>query len=201
VRIERLDVHDASDGTDDTWLVLGDSFDLGAVAGPTLAHTPSFAELIHAEYAGYFPALINGSVAGERCAAGLARIAGLLALNPECRHFAISYGAEEAATGDVSADQFRAQLRELVLRLIDAERVPVLARIPYLSGQQTSVSAYNDVIDELTREHALPSGPDLYAWFQTHPEQIGAAGKPCVEGSVAIQRLWAEALDALYVPQ
>jgi hypothetical protein len=202
VRIDQLDVHDASDGTDDTWLVLGDSFGLGAVAGPTLAHTPSFAELIHTEYPGYFPALINGSVAGERCAAGLARVAGLLALHSEFRHFAISYGAEEASTGDVSPEQFRAQLSELTRALLRAERVPVLARIPFeRSGQQTSVSAYNEVIDELTREHGLLPGPDLYAWFAAHPEQLDAAGQPSLDGRAAIQRLWSEALDALYVPQ
>jgi hypothetical protein len=202
VRIDQLDVHDASDGTDDTWLVLGHSFDLGAVAGPTLAHTPSFAELIHPEYPGYFPALINGSVAGERCAAGLARVAAVLALNPECRHFAVSYGAVEASTGDVSPEQFRAQLGELIRALVEAERIPILARIPFArSGQQTIVSAYNDVIDEVTREHGLLSGPDLYAWFAAHPEQLDAAGQPSPEGRAAIQRLWAEALDALYVPQ
>jgi hypothetical protein len=202
VRIEQLDVHDASDGTDDTWLVLGDRFDLGAVAGPTLAHTPSFAELIHAEYPGYFPALINGSIAGEDCAAGLARVAGLLALHPECRHFAISYGAEEASAGDVSAEQFRAQLRELVRALVDAERIPVLARIPFdRRGQQSNVGAYNEVIDELTREQGLLTGPDLYAWFAAHPEQIDASGQASDDGRAAIQRLWAEALDASYVPQ
>jgi hypothetical protein len=146
--------------------------------------------------------LINGSVAGERCAAGLARVAGLLATHPGCRHFAVSYGAEEASTRDVSPEQLRAQLSELIRALVEAERVPVLARIPFdRSGQQSSVSAYNEVIDELTREHGLLSGPDLYAWFAAHPEQLDAAGQPIPEGRAAIQRLWAEALDALYVPQ
>jgi hypothetical protein len=146
--------------------------------------------------------LINGSVAGERCAAGLARIAAVLALNPECRHFAISYGAEEASTRNVSPEQFRAQLSEPIRALVEAERIPVLARIPFArSSQQTGVSAYNEVIDELTREHGLLPGPDLYAWFAAHPEQVDAAGQPSAEGRAAIQRLWAEALDALYVPQ
>jgi acyl-CoA thioesterase I len=202
VRIERLDVHDASDGTDDTWLVLGEDFGLGAVAGPTLAPPPSFAELIHGEYPGYFPALINGRIAGETCAAGGARIAAVLALNPGCRHFAISYGAEEASTRDVSPEQFRVQLSALIRVLVDAERVPVLARIPFdLNGQQTNVGSYNGVIDELTREHGLLSGPDLYAWFKAHPEQIAAAGRTSADGCLAVQRLWAEALDAMYVPQ
>jgi hypothetical protein len=51
------------------------------------------------------------------------------------------------------------------------------------------------------RRQASNRYPDLHAWFEAHPEQLGGDGRPTPEGQNAIERLWAEALDGLYVPQ
>jgi hypothetical protein len=39
------------------------------------------------------------------------------------------------------------------------------------------------------------------AFLAAHPERIDADGRPTLEGRRAMQRLWVEALDVLYVPQ
>jgi hypothetical protein len=41
----------------------------------------------------------------------------------------------------------------------------------------------------------------LQPFFAGYPDQIDADGRPTLEGRRAMQRLWVEALDVLYVPQ
>lgn len=175
-RIDQVDVHDASDGTDDTWFCLGDDPTAFAVGRDTPSAQPSFAEHIYARYPGYFPAMINGGIGGEVSADGLARIRSVLDQNPDVRFFAIGYGANDVRANPLNPAQFRANLAALIAEVVAAGRVPVLARISFSPDlPHASLDAYNAVIDELTAENGLLPGPDLHAW--------------------------ADAMDALYVPQ
>jgi acyl-CoA thioesterase I len=171
-----LDVHDASNGTDDTWLVLGDELGLGGLA--PVRGEPGFAERVHEVYPGYFPALFDEARAGESPAQTLARLGDLLAVHADVRHVALVYGASEPAA-----------LEELVVALLEAGRIPCLAR--WAAGTATAA---------LELRHGLVPGPDLRTWFDAHPEQL-EAGQPNADGRRAMHRLWAEAMDVLYVPQ
>jgi acyl-CoA thioesterase I len=191
--MQRFDVHDASDGTEDTWLVLGDGFaaaafgldrssgasDPGEPSGPS---GPSFAELVHESYPGYFPAVIGEGRRGESLTQTSERLAALLELHPHARHVVFLYG--EAARGDEAS-----VARVLMLMLRAARRVPVIARLP--------VSL---VTRELQAQLPLVEGPDLEGWFHAHPEQLDNGG-PTALGVAHIHRLLAEAMDVLYVPQ
>jgi acyl-CoA thioesterase-1 len=89
----------------------------------------------------------------------------------------------------------------MIGRVRAAGRVPILATIPFASdGHHRYVPAFNAVIDDLTRANALPRGPDLYAWFALHPEELRDGIHPTDEGIASINRLWAEAVDGLYPP-
>jgi acyl-CoA thioesterase I len=46
--------------------------------------------------------------------------------------------------------------------------------------------------------NGLIPGPDLYAWFLAHPEQLRDGLHPTDAGIVAINRLWASAMERLY---
>ncbi len=202
ISIDEIDVHDASDGCDDTWLFLGDGVTAFAFDRDTPSSQPSFAEHIHARYPGYFPLMINAGIGGEVTSAATQRLPFVLAQNPDVRHFAIGYGSNDAWNDQLGALEFRANLQALVEALLAAGRVPVLARIPFSpDDNHYRVQAYNQVVDQLTEQHGLLRGPDLYAWFREHPEQLSDEVHPAPEGRVAINRLWAEAMDSLYVPQ
>lgn len=179
MRLE-LDVHDASNGTDDTWLVLGD--ELGRDGLLPLAGEPGFAELVHAEYPGYFPACFNEARAGEAPAQTLARLEDLLAVHARVRHVALVYAEAEPVA-----------LEPLVVALLQAGRTPCLAR-----GWGAASRA---AVADLEGRHELVPGPDLRAWFEAHPDQLGPGRRPTREGRRAIHRLWAEAMDVFYVPQ
>jgi acyl-CoA thioesterase I len=206
VRIHHIDVHDASDGTEDTWIFLDRTRGAaGCQVGAPLA-AQGFAQLIHAEYPGYYPAVVEGGGEGELGSVCIA-LPGLLARYPDYRHFALAYGAEEALTGQRSPGDFAARLQSMISLLLSAERVPVLARLAFASEAPScnsagyALAAYNEVIDGLTAAHALLRGPDLPASLQTHPEQLGCGAEPAASAHAAHQRLWAQALDPLYVPQ
>ena len=57
---------------------------------------------------------------------------------------------------------------------------------------------FNEIIDAVTKEHALPAGPDLYEHFKAHPEELEDGLHPNDVGIVSINRLWAAAVDSLY---
>ena len=54
------------------------------------------------------------------------------------------------------------------------------------------------MIAELTAQNDLLPGPDLYAWFAAHPEQLRDGIHPTDAGILAINRLWAEAVARAY---
>jgi hypothetical protein len=198
VGIERLELHDASDGTDDVWLILGDALAReGLVAG---GGEPGFAELVHERYPGYFPALLDETRSGEHPSQTLGRIVELLELHPHARHVALAYGGPTHPDTTL-ADAHAAALAALVATLLDHECSVVLARTPARVARRANAAIFNRAISELEARHGLVPGPDLSRWFDAHPEELGDDGRPTPEGRRAMQHLWVEALDVFYVPQ
>jgi hypothetical protein len=98
--LERFDLHDASDGSDDCWLVVGDA---AGLLRPPGAGVPGFAEIVNERYPGYFPALIHAREASAR------ELPALLELHPHARHVLL--------VGDSDDARVRA--------VLDAGRVPL----------------------------------------------------------------------------
>ncbi|HUZ00253.1 MAG TPA: GDSL-type esterase/lipase family protein [Thermomicrobiaceae bacterium] len=193
--IDEIDLHDASKGTADSVFFMGDSITAAAYLRCDDVQ-PSFAQDVHQALPGHFPLMVDGGVGGVNSAYGDGVIDAWLADNPDLRVWAIGYGTNDAWQS-VAPDTFESQLQTIVDRVKAAGRQPVLARIPYaLKGPaDANVQALNRVIDTLTARNHLTPGPDLYAWFRVHPDQLGTDGvHPTPAGSIAINRLWAEAL-------
>ncbi|HTV20992.1 MAG TPA: hypothetical protein VMG12_20040 [Polyangiaceae bacterium] len=190
----RLDLHDASNGSDDCWLLLGDPGLVGAPA--SVAGETGWAGGINERYPGYFPALVDEARTGELPARVLERLDEMLATHSAARRVAMAFAAAAvSAAGEVA-------LEALVAAVIERGRLPVLARAPAFAGaSREAVAEANRRIDAIERRHGLVPGPDLAAWFAAHPEQLDAASRPTLEGRRAIERLWVEALDVWYVPQ
>ncbi len=198
VQLSEIDAHDASAGADDTWFFLGDSITAFAFdRGPS--HQPSFAACVHDRHAGYFPMMINGGTGGAKSAEGAAHIDDWIARNPA--HFwAIGYGTNDSAGDASDATEFHANMLAIVQHLKAAGRVPILATIPYASdGQHSHVASFNRVIEDLRTGSGLPAGPDLYAWFFAHPDELRDDGiHPNDRGIISMNRLWADAVEPLY---
>lgn len=197
--IDEIDVHDTSQGEDDTVFFLGDSI---TVAAHQRCDTvkPSFAAQVHSAYPDYFPAMIDGGVGGVTSAYGLKMIDQLLAENPDYQVWAIGYGTNDVFQ-PVTPETFGRQMQAIIDQVRAAGKVPVLARIPYTkaAGKDSAIQALNGVIDRLTTENGLTPGPDLYNWFKAHPDELAPDGiHPEYVGSKSISRLWLEALRSRY---
>jgi lysophospholipase L1-like esterase len=200
--IDEIDLHDASDGTDDSVFFLGDSITASAFTRCP-ANQPSFAELVHLAAPERFPAMINGGVDAVNSGYGVSIIEDWLALNPDFHLWAIGYGTNDAWQ-KVSPAVFEAQLQTLVERIVGAGRVPLIARIPFAAKgpADVDVRALNEAIDRVTARNGLLPGPDLYAWFSAHPDELSRDGvHPSDAGNRSINRLWYEALEPLYDAQ
>jgi acyl-CoA thioesterase-1 len=197
ISLRQLDLHDASDGTDDCWLLLGN--ELGSSTRAQHDDRPGWAELLHEAYPGYYPAVIDETRPGESPSTTLSRLEALLETHPDVRHVALAFGNECLAEGDKESGP---SLEALTRALLSTGRLPVFARTPFSKNvPRERVEVFNRAIEEVEARHQLVAGPDLCAWFAAHPEQLGDDRRPTPEGRRAIERLWADALDVFYVPQ
>jgi acyl-CoA thioesterase I len=198
VQISEIDVHDATVGGRDSWFFLGDSITaLAFDRAPT--HQPSFAAWAHERHPQYFPAMIDGGTGGDKSDEGAAHIRDWLARNPDAHFWAIAYGTNDAAGNASETTRFREHMQAIVDSVHAAGSVPILATIPFASdGQHHNIPKFNRVIDELRIVNSLPAGPDLYTWFAAHPDELRDGVHPNDRGIVSMNRLWGEAVDALY---
>jgi lysophospholipase L1-like esterase len=197
--IDEIDIHDASRGTADTVFFMGDSITASAFLRCDPLQ-PSFARLMHEAVPDYFPAQINGGVAGISSDWGMERIDRWLAEAPDYKVWAIAYGTNDAYR-ERPSPVFERQIQTLIDRAREAGREPVLARIPYTDNAQKDehVRRLNGVIDGLTARNGLRRGPDLYTWFRDHPHELARDGiHPTTAGCLSINRLWYEALRPRY---
>jgi len=198
VQLSEIDVHDVTVGARDTWFFLGDSITALAFDRAT-ARQPSFAAWVHERRPAYFPAMIDGGTGGDKSDEGAARIGDWLARSPDAHFWAVAYGTNDAAGNASDTARFRTNIQAIVDRVRAAGRVPILATIAFASdGQHLNIPKFNRVLDEIRAKNALPAGPDLYAWFAAHPDELRDGVHPNDRGVVSTNRLWGEAVLALY---
>ncbi|MFN3430173.1 MAG: SGNH/GDSL hydrolase family protein [Candidatus Sericytochromatia bacterium] len=173
------------------WLAFGDSITAGAFASPS-AWSQSLGAGVTVRAVG-----MPGATAAE----AVGRLEGALAENPSARFVALGFGTNDAYRGNTPGG-FKAMMTVMVDRARAAGRTPIIATIPYGTDPKLSqVPAFNAAIAELRTEAGLPAGPDLYAHFRAHPEELAPDGIHMTEtGHQAIQRLWANVAKALRVP-
>jgi lysophospholipase L1-like esterase len=191
--LDEIDVHDLSLGGDDVWVFLGDSIDAGVFdRAPT--HRPGFTDRIAEAHPGYEPAVIDAGFCAARSGEVLARMDDVLAWNPDARVFAITLGAN-----DPDAETLRRDLDAIVAKIEGAGRIAVVSRLPYQTKySQDFVAPKNHAIDALTAARSLLPGPDLDSWFRARPARLEDGLHPDAEGSLAMIRLWADAVGPLY---
>jgi len=209
VHLDEIDIHDASNGSYDSWFFLGDSITAHAFDRST-AHG-SFAELIHARWGSFFPAMVDGGVGGDKTEQALARLNSALEQHPAIQFWAICLGSNNVGTGNDGwgLETFRSQLLEIVKRIQAAGRIAVIPSIPFigrLNGQtcrveRPDVPKFNAAIQELIAQTGALPGPDLYAYFAANCGQLPDGLHPNAEGYQAMNRLWAEAMEPIYRAQ
>ena len=200
IQIDQIDVYDASRGTPDTFVFMGDSITVMAY-NRFAENQPDFAALAHAADANRFPATLDEGFGGWSSEGGAQVIGQLLDLTPDFNYWLIGWGTNDAFEM-VAPETFRANLETIVTAIRHAGRVPVLAHIPYIhrtgpdgARLDAEVRALNTVIDQVTAAEGLTAGPDFYALFTAHPNYLLPDGiHPSPAGAIAMNRAWFEAL-------
>ena len=197
--IDEIDIHDLSQSKKgdavDTWAFIGDS-NTADTYWRDPQGAPPFNEQVHRINPDRFPSMINFGIGGNNSGHLLARLQQTITNNTGLHFWAICIGSN-----DGNAEQYEQNLKAIIRMLIDNGKQPIIARIPYRTDSpynNSIVQSLNVVVDRLTQQYQLPTGPDLYRYFETNPTQLRDGLHPTyTDGVRAIQRLWAETACSL----
>ena len=192
-----LDVHNASVAIEDDWIFFGDSITEGGMGHASLG-AGTWAQMIAAANPGYFPAFEGGGIGGTQASDGVSRIDAWLSVFPG-RYVGLSYGSNDAGS-NVSPSTFYDEYAQMVDAVIGAGKVPVIPKIPWSCNPtvQANVPALNQQIDALYAAYpSIVRGPDLWAYFQSHPGEISSdCLHPTSAGYVSYRQQWVNAMTA-----
>lgn len=203
VNLEEVGAYDLSRGGNDTWFFMGTS--ISQMGMKQIEVDSSFAQLIHARYPAYYPAMLRGGIG---CVNSVGVVEGLKYYGEyvgNVKYWAIEMGTNDAwgdETG-VNVPQFKRNMQEVIDTAKAHGVTPVIARMiatnPDVAKWQVH-QGFLDAIDELAEENNLPKGPDFFDYFGKHPEELsGLDGvHPNELGAASMHRLWAEAMAPLY---
>lgn len=200
--IDEIQVFDISTSADDVWFFVGTS-----ITANTFKGTPpekNYADLITEKHPGYNPAIIRGGIGCISSTDLVNNLPKYLKMAGNTNFWAIEMGTNDAwgGTNDGVAT-FKSNLQLVVDSCKSHGITPVIARVLATNDSLAKWQVHPDylkAIDELTKQNNLMAGPDLFSWFSNHPEDLTNDGvHPNASGAANIQRLWAEALDSLYV--
>lgn len=204
VKLDELSVYDISASGEerpkDTWFFMGDSITKGAFSR-SVGASSTFEALIENERPDFDPIVIGGGIGGELAADGVAHLEQFLALNPDFHHVVIAYGTNDSwgAGKTPSGTRFDVNIETIVEGVLDDGRIAILPTIPYASQAHPDLVPFNETLDRITSDKALPCGADFYDWFFNHPEELSNDGvHPSTLGYRSMNAVTAEAALTFY---
>ena len=191
-----MDIHDVSNGVQDSWLFLGDSITAMSMNN---CYGTGFATFVSEAVPGYFPIQQNGGIGGITSKDGRENIDRWLDTFPG-RYVSIAYGTNDAWGDQTGAEQYYENTVYMVEAVLARGMVPVVGKIPASAepGVADNLEKYNAMIDRLWEAYPqVVQGPDLYAFFTEHPDYLGGDGvHPTSDGQEAMRQYWAQEMAA-----
>lgn len=199
-----VDVADASAGSDEGWLFLGDSITAGyaghvSVADPSGRQVRSLTDLLsEATNGASRPIAENGGTSCARSYDALAWITPMLDSFPG-RYVTLNFGTNDGWGGAGDPQAYGVNMGMLVDEVLARGLIPVVPTIPWPNNTgvwQAGVEAMNAEIERLYRERSdVIRGPDLYLLTKGRTELFREPGDvhPNEAGSALIRSAWADA--------
>ena len=188
-----LDIHDCSNGVDDSWIFYGDSITQGGM----VVAFDTFAQRINAMDNKYFPAAENGGIGGILSKDGKDNIDKWISIFPG-KYCIVAYGTNDCWGNQTGTQKYYENTEYMINAIISAGKIPVVPTIPYSTntGVQPNVKPYNDMIRKLYEEYPqIIKGPDFEAFFKENIVFLSSDGvHPSTEGYAEMRRLWAETM-------
>ncbi|HEX3036228.1 MAG TPA: SGNH/GDSL hydrolase family protein, partial [Thermodesulfobacteriota bacterium] len=203
---------------------VGDDFaaDNESVDGRNLSwgYTPILNDLLSAQLSK--PVIIvNEGIPGTKSGAGggngVSIVNSTKARHTESKQWLILYGTNDSGgtmpvpsgkncteaqlqAGDPSCTgTYKANMRNIIKKLKGFNKVPVLAKVPYVKNATVSrdklIQDYNTVINQLVTEHNIGvKPPDFYTYFKNHQGEYADTLHPNGNGYISMANLWSDAL-------
>ena len=202
-QILEIEAFDMSAGGTDTWFFMGTSISQMGIKQQDTDSTT--AQLIHAKFPEYTPAMLRGGIGCINSSEVVEHLSEYLEYAGNVKFWAIEMGTNDAWGG---GDWNLATYKKNMQTIIDSAKAhgitPIIARIIATDSSKAGWQvnpAFLEAVDNLTKENNLPKGPDFFAYFKEHPEQLASDGvhpNGDKKGGQAMHHLWAEALSPLY---
>ncbi|MEP6775979.1 MAG: SGNH/GDSL hydrolase family protein, partial [Chloroflexota bacterium] len=192
-----MDVHDASQGLQDSWIFYGDY-----ISAAGLDHDPrglgTFGQLINNSFPRYFPAEESGGVSFAQSGDGARLLPGWLSVFPG-RFVVLSFGTTDADFFDAGKPElpgdFYKNYELMVKAVIDSGKTPVVPKIPYGRTEKVLANgpALNAQIDKLYAAYPqIIPGPDFWGFYGAHQDLISADNLNLTSAGITeYRRLWA----------
>lgn len=189
-----FDIHDVSDGVDDSWLFLGDSITAG---GMNNCYGTGFATYVNRLDDRYFPIQENGGIGGITSTDGKENIDRWLSTFPG-RFVSIAYGTNDAWGNQSGPQKYYENTVYMIEAVLALGKTPVLPKIPHAeeAGVADYLDSYNEMIDKIYEEYPqVVQGPDFSTILAEHTEYLSSDGvHPNSEGYEEMRRIWAETM-------
>ncbi len=161
--------------------------------------------------------VFNEGIGGSKSFEGDDRLNSTIDRYPKADYWLILFGTNDALTtlftpsGDTCSESdfiagnsqcrgtYKEYLRSMILTLKSGGRIPLLAKVPFVSNATTDedarIRSYNTVIDQLVQEHNIAVvPPDLYTYFRNNPSKLADHIHPTGQGYISMATLWYQAL-------
>jgi len=210
------DIHDASQGNLDSWLMLGDSITMEGFLHENITGSAwsggNYAQLINAAKPSYFPLVLDGGNGGMNMAWANTNKADLLAPFSG-RYVGIAYGTNDANQSSALTSQqvtgYYTNLLGVVDYILARNQVPVVPHIPWGCDNSnwlgTNAKTLNDYVDQhlFADRPQVVRGPDLWTFFKNNPSLLHDCIHPTytapsgqLNGYEQLQRQWRDAMLA-----
>ena len=190
-----LDVHDASQGVNDSWIFLGDSITAGGMGN---SWGTSFATYVNRLDSRFTPIQQNGGIGGILSSHGKNAIDGWLSGSP-VKYVSIAFGTNDCWGNPNNVENYYNNTKYMIDAIIKAGKVPVLPTIPSSTNSDVgpNVGYYNAKIKQLYSEYGdkLIQGPDFESFFKENTGYLSSDGvHPSFDGYEEMRRLWSETM-------
>ncbi|MEO8285465.1 MAG: SGNH/GDSL hydrolase family protein [Chloroflexota bacterium] len=202
-----MDIHDASQGVQDSWIFYGDYIAAGGMDHDSRG-IGTFAQLINSSRPQYYPAQESGGTSFVQSGDGARLIRDWLAIFPG-RFVVLSFGTTDADFFEAGKpelpDDFYKNYDIMVKAVLEAGKIPIVPKIPY--GRTEKIQANGPVLNaQIDRLYAaypqIVRGPDFWSYFGAHQDQIAADNlNLTASGLSEYRRVWAaEMSERVYGP-
>jgi len=196
-----MDVHNASQGTDDGWIFYGASIFAESMNQNTIGGVSAFQQLISTQVPTHYPQAQGGAIGGFTSGDGANYVPQWLPLF-HGKYVGLGYGTNDAlACTDPTT--FYNNYVTMVQAILRSGKIPLIQTILWGTNAnvQNCAPPLNAKIQQLyTNYPRIIPGPNAWTYFQNNPNLIGSDGiHPNDQGAGALRQLWANtALASVY---